>query len=99
MTRTKKFASKPKFRGYKYVCVNKDTGVSGKGQPLSDQSDVGSCVNHNLTVSNKEIRGTSVNTEIEVGENNFYNTESNFTLDGNIVVSVNLLCAFVQKNQ
>jgi hypothetical protein len=37
-TREKKFASKPKFRGNKYVCINKDTGVSEKGQPLSDQT-------------------------------------------------------------
>jgi hypothetical protein len=36
MTRTKKFASKRKFRGNKYACFNKDTGVSEKGQPLSD---------------------------------------------------------------
>jgi flagellar biogenesis protein FliO len=28
MIRTKKFASKPKFRGNKHVRVNKDTGVS-----------------------------------------------------------------------
>jgi hypothetical protein len=97
MTRTKKSASKPKFRGNKYVCVNKDTGVPEKRQPLSEQSGESSCVKHNLTVSNKKIYGTSVNTEIKVGENNFCKSESNFTHDGNIVVSVYLLCAFKPK--
>jgi hypothetical protein len=38
-----------------------------------------------------------VNTEIQIGENNFCESESNFTHDGNIVVSINLLCAFVDK--
>jgi hypothetical protein len=38
-----------------------------------------------------------VNTEIKVGENNFCKSESNFTHDGHIVVSINLLCAFIQK--
>jgi hypothetical protein len=55
------------------------------------------CVKHNLTASDKKIHGTSVNTEIKVGENNFCKTDSNFTHDGNIVVSINLLCAFIQK--
>jgi hypothetical protein len=98
MTRTKKFASKQTFRGNKYVRVNKDTGVSEKRQPLSDQSGEISCVKHNLTASNKKIHGTSVNTEIKVGENNFCKSENNFARDGNTVVSINLLCAFVQKN-
>jgi hypothetical protein len=71
ITRTKKFASKRKFRGNKYVCANKDTGVSEKGQPLSDQSGESICVKHNLTASNKKIHGTSMNAEIKVGENNF----------------------------
>jgi hypothetical protein len=98
MTRTKKFASKPKFRGNKYVSVKKDTGVSEKGQPLSDQSGESGCVKRNLTASNKKIHGTSVNAEIKVGENNFSKSESNFTHDGNIVVSINLLCTIIQKN-
>jgi hypothetical protein len=38
-----------------------------------------------------------VNTEIKVGENNFCKSESNCTRDGNIAVSINLLCAFIQK--
>jgi hypothetical protein len=71
MTRTKKFASKPKFRGNKYVSVNKDRGVSERRQPVSDQSDNGSCVKHNVSASNKNIHGTSVNTEIKVCVNNF----------------------------
>jgi hypothetical protein len=97
MTRTKKFASKPKFRENKYVRVNKDTGVSKKRQLLSDQSGESSCVKHNLTASNKKMRGTSVNTEIKVGENNFCKSQSNCTHDGNTAVSINLLCAFIQK--
>jgi hypothetical protein len=48
MNRTKTFSSKRKFRGNKYVCVNKDTGVSEKGWPLSDQSCESSCVKHKL---------------------------------------------------
>jgi hypothetical protein len=71
MTRTKKLASKRKFIGNKYVRINKDAGVSEKGKPLYDQSGESSCVKHNLTASNKKIHGTSVDTEIKVGENNF----------------------------
>jgi hypothetical protein len=97
MPRTKKFASKPKFRGTKFVHVNKDTGVSENRQPLYDQSGESSCVNHNLTASNQKIHGTSVNTEIKVGEKILCKSESNFTHDGNIAVSINLLCAFIQK--
>jgi hypothetical protein len=98
MTRTKKFASKRTFIGTKYVRVNEDTDISAKRQPLSDQSGESSCVTHNLTASNKQIHGTFVNTEIKVGENNFCKSESNFTHDWNIVLSINLLYAFVQKN-
>jgi hypothetical protein len=97
MNGTKKFASRRKFRGNKYVCVSKGTGVSEKEQPLSDQTGENSCVKHNLTASNKKIHGSSVNAETKVGENNFCKIESNFTHDGNIVVSINLLCAFIQK--
>jgi hypothetical protein len=61
---TKKFTSKPKFGGNKYVCVNKDTGVSEKGEPLSDKSGESRCVKHNLTASYKKTHGTSVNTEM-----------------------------------
>jgi hypothetical protein len=32
VTRTKKFASKPKFRGNKYVRFNENTGVSAQGR-------------------------------------------------------------------
>jgi hypothetical protein len=67
MRRTKKFRSKPKFRVHKCVRVNKDTGVSEKIQLLSDQSGESSCVKRNLTASNKEIHGTSLNAEIKVG--------------------------------
>jgi hypothetical protein len=49
ITRTKKCASKPKFRGNECVRVNKDTGVSEKRQPLSDASCERSCVKLNLT--------------------------------------------------
>jgi hypothetical protein len=97
VTRTKEFASKSKIRGNKYVSVNKDTGVSEKAQPLSDQGGESSCVKHNPTASNRTIYGTSVNSEIKVGENNFCKSESNFTYDGYSVVSVNLLYAFIQK--
>jgi hypothetical protein len=72
------------------MCVNKDTGVSEKGRPVSDRSGESSCVKHNLTSPNKNIHGTSVNTEIKVGENSFCKSESNFTHDGNIVVGINL---------
>jgi hypothetical protein len=98
MLRTKKFASEPKFTGTKYVHVGKDTGVSEKRQPLSDQSGESSCVKHNLSAWNKKIHLRSVSAEIKVGENNFCKSESNFTDDGNIVVRINLLCAFIQKN-
>jgi hypothetical protein len=93
----KKFASKPKFRGHIYVRVTKETGVSQKRHFRYDQSGESSCVKHNLTASNKKLHGTSLNTEIKVGENNFCKSESNFTHDGNILVSINLLCAFIKK--
>jgi hypothetical protein len=99
MTRAKKFALKPKLRGNKYVCVNKDTGVSEKGQPLSGQSGESSCVKYNLCASNKMIHGTSVNTEIKVSCNNFRKSEGNFAHGGNTVVCINLLCTFIQKKQ
>jgi uncharacterized protein YukJ len=98
MTRTKKFASKQNFRGSRYIRVSKGTGVSEKRQPLSDQSGESSCVKPNLTASNKKIHDISVNAENKVGENNFCKSESNFTYDGNILVSINLLFAFIQKN-
>jgi hypothetical protein len=98
MLRRKKFASKGKFRGNKYVRANKETGVPEKRQPRCDQSSESDCVKHNLSAWNKKIHLTSVNDEIKVGENNFYKSESNFTHDGNIVVSINLLCAFIGKN-
>jgi hypothetical protein len=98
MTRKRKFAPKTKFRGNKFVYVNKDTRVSEKRQPLSDQSGESICVKHNLTASNKNIHGTSVNTACKVGENSFCKSESSFAHDGNIVVSINLLCAFIQKS-
>jgi hypothetical protein len=85
MTRTKKFASKPKFRGHKYIRINKNTGVSERRQRLSDQSGDSSCVKHSLTASNKKIQGTSVNTENKVSENNFCKSESNFTHDASVV--------------
>jgi hypothetical protein len=97
MPRTKKFALKPKFRVNKYVRVNKVTGVSEKTQPRSYQSGTSTCVKHNLSASNKKIHGISVNTEINVDENSFCKSESDFTQDGNIVVSINLLCAFIEK--
>jgi hypothetical protein len=39
-----------------------------------------------------------VNIEDKVSENNFCKSESNVTHAGNIVVIINLLCAFVQNN-
>jgi hypothetical protein len=39
-----------------------------------------------------------VGTEIEVGENNFCKSERNLTHDGNIVVSINLLCVCIPKS-
>jgi hypothetical protein len=54
-------------------------------------------VKHNLTVFSKKIHGTSVNTENKVGEKSFCKSESNFAHDGNIVVSINLLCTFIKK--
>jgi hypothetical protein len=98
MTGTKKFASKPKFRGHKYVRVSKDTGVSEKGHLLSGQSGESSCVKHNLSESNNKIHGTSVCTEIKVGKDNFCKSENNFTYSGNIVVNINLLSSFTRKN-
>jgi hypothetical protein len=97
MSGTKEFASKQTFRGHKYVCAYKDTGVSEKRQPLSDQSGESSCVEHNLSASNKKIRGTSVITEVKVGENNLCKSKTDFTEDRNIVVGINLLCAFIKK--
>jgi hypothetical protein len=38
-----------------------------------------------------------VNAEIKVGENSFYKSASNLNHDGNSVVSINLLCAFIQE--
>jgi hypothetical protein len=38
-----------------------------------------------------------VNAEIKVGENSFYKSARNLTHDGNSLVSINLLCVFVQK--
>jgi hypothetical protein len=97
MPRTKKFASKPQFRGNKYVRVNKETGVSEKRQPQCDQSGESSYVKHNLSALNRKIHLTSVNAEIKVGENNFCKSESNFIHDGNTVVSIKLLCAFIKN--
>jgi hypothetical protein len=96
MPRTKKLASKPRFRGNKYARVNKKTGVPEKRQPLSDQSGESSCVKHNLSAWNKNIYPTSVNAEIYVGEN-LCKSESDCTQDGNTVVSINPLCAFIEK--
>jgi hypothetical protein len=95
-SRAKKFASKPKFRGNEYVHVNKDTGVSEKRQPLCGQSGESCSVIHNLPAQNKNMRGT-VNTEIKVSENNFCKSESNFTHDENIIVSINLINVFIKK--
>jgi hypothetical protein len=71
LSKTKKFASKPKVRGNKYIRINIYTGVSEKGQLLSDQSGESGSVKHNLIASNKKIHGTSVYTEIKVGQKNF----------------------------
>jgi hypothetical protein len=40
-----------------------------------------------------------VNAEIKVGENSFCKSESDFTEDGNTVVSINLLCAVMEKKK
>jgi hypothetical protein len=61
------------------------------------QSGESSCVEHNLSVWNKKILLTTVSAEIKVGENKFCKSESNLTHDGYTVVSINLLCAFIQK--
>jgi hypothetical protein len=53
MLRAKQFASKPKFRGNKYVRVNKGTGTSEKRQPRCIQRGESSCVKHNPTASSK----------------------------------------------
>jgi hypothetical protein len=97
MLRTNKFTSKPKFRGNKYVRVNKKTGASEKRQPGCDQSGERSCVKHNLSASNKQIYLSSVNAGVKVGENSFCKSESDFIEDGNTVVSINLLCAFIKN--
>jgi hypothetical protein len=39
-----------------------------------------------------------VNAEIQVGENNFCKSETDFTQDGKTAVSMNLFCAFIEKN-
>jgi hypothetical protein len=99
MTRTKKFASKPNFRGNIYVCAKKDTDVSEKGQLLSDQSGESTCVKCNLTPSNEKTHGSAVNLEIKVGENNFCKSENNFIHDGTNVVSINLFYAFTHTKK
>jgi hypothetical protein len=86
MRGAKKFISKSKFRGNRYVVLNKTAGVSERRQPQSDKSGK-SYEKHNLSRSNKKIHGTSMNTEINVGENKFCNGESDFTQEWNIVVS------------
>jgi hypothetical protein len=54
-------------------------------------------VKHNLTASNKKTHGTSVNTEMKVGENNFCKSKSDVTFHGTIEVSINLLFPFTEK--
>ena len=99
ISRTKKFTSKPKLRGNRYVVLNKKTDVSDLRQHQSDESGKNSCDKLNVNTSNKKLRGTSVNTEILVGENIFFlNRESNFAQDWNIVVSLNLIFGFINKN-
>jgi hypothetical protein len=39
-----------------------------------------------------------VNAEINVGENSFLESESDFTQGGNIVVIFNMFCSFIQRN-
>jgi hypothetical protein len=82
--RTKKCASKPNFRGNKYERVNNETSFSEKRQPRSDQSGESSCVIHNLGAANENMHGTSANTEIKVGENNFCKSGSNFSHVGTL---------------
>lgn len=91
MPRTKKFVSKPKLGGNKYVVANKTTGGSERRQAQSDQSGKSSYEKHNLCTSNRKMHGTCVNTELNVGNNKFCDSESDFTQDWNIVVGVNLL--------
>jgi hypothetical protein len=43
MPTTEKFPSKLKFRGHKYVVVNKTRGFSEGRQPQSEDSDRSSC--------------------------------------------------------
>jgi hypothetical protein len=89
---TKKFASKQNLEECTYVHVNKETGFSEKGLPRADQSGESSCVKHNLSASNKRMHLTCVNAEVKVGEKNFCKSEV-------ILLSVNLLCAFVQTKK
>jgi hypothetical protein len=95
MPRTKKFTSKPKLRGIRYVVQNKKTD---RRQPPSDESGKNSCDKVNVNTSNKKLHDTSVNTEMHVGENNFLNCESNFAQAWNIVVSLSLIFGVINKN-
>jgi hypothetical protein len=39
--------------------------------------------------------GTCVSTELDIGQNDSYSRASDFSQDGNIVSSLNLICEFV----
>lgn len=53
---------------------------------------------NNLSTSNQKIHGTSANTAINVGKNNFYSSEIYFIQDWNIVVILNLICGSIDMN-
>ena len=78
--------------------VNNTTSVSERRRRKSDKSDKNIRGKPNLNTSNEKMHGISVNTEINVGEKSFCNGESDFTQDRNIVVNLNLLCNFINKN-
>jgi len=71
MPRTKKFASKLKFRRNKYVVVNKTTSMSERRQRQCDRGGRTNCEKHNFNTFNKKVCGTSVNIKINVGRNIF----------------------------
>ena len=53
---------------------------------------------NNLSTSKQRIYGTSVNTAINLGKNNFYSSEVYFIQDWNIVVILNLICGSINMN-
>jgi hypothetical protein len=94
MPRTKKFAWKIKLRENKCVVANMMTRVSERRMPHSDK--VAKAVLKTITsIPPTKIYMLLVNTELNVGGNNFCNGD--FTKDWHVVVYLNPLCGFIIK--